>query len=515
MEPDLVGPSHSPGKDTNHMTVATTAPSTLSRVLAGISRLAWILFLVFLPVTSFPFLPSVLGGGTLVRPLSIYPLLILLVLSTIPRLLSKPVPKTLLTLLPFACIATAASALSLLRDIDPVLGISVPDRTLRALLTLAVGGAIYTTVALTPRTSDELRASLRWLYAGFSVALLWGSLQAFYIINYNGDYFRLLQKIQGFISTRKLFNTRISGMTYEPNWFAEQISMLLIPWLLASVLSGYSLFRWRWRFVTLELLMLVWSVVVLAFTFSRAGVASLIILAVLGVVAFRPHQAAKTVKQNTPIKTWLFRIAEAALALVVLGSVIYFAGTKNEFFARIWNYWTVKKEPTLSGYFEYLGFGARFTYGGTAFSVYTEHPVLGVGLGNYAYYFEEHLPAIPLATTPEILRIVTPDAGRNRLITPKNFYYRLLSETGLIGLAAFMAFVIAVVGCALVLWLSSSKEQRYWGTAGLLGIAAFGLGAISFDSFALPNTWVIFGLITASAWLFSSKTQLQNADSAL
>ena len=497
------------------MTAVTPSTSTLTRALASVSRLAWILFLLFLPVTSFPFLPPALGGGTLVRPLAIYPLLILLVLSTIPRLLSKPVPKTLLTLLPFVCIATAASALSLLRDIDPVLGISVPDRILRALLTLAVGGAIYTTVALTPRTSLELRASLRWLYAGFSIALLWGSLQALYIVHYNGDYFRLLQKFQRFISTRKLFPTRISGMTYEPNWFAEQISMLLVPWLLASVLSGYSLFRWRWRFITIELLLLVWSVIVLAFTFSRAGLASLIVLAILGVVVFRSHHPAKEVRRTTPVRIWLIRIAEAAVALVVLGSVIYFAGTKNDFFARIWNYWSVKKEPTLSGYFEYLGFGARFTYGGTAFAVYSDNPTLGVGLGNYAYYFEEHLPDTPLATTPEILRIVTPDAGRNRLITPKNFYYRLLSETGLVGFAAFMAFVMSVLGCALVLWLSPAEEERYWGTAGLLGMVAFGLGAISFNSFALPNMWVIFGLITASAWLYFQKTAPHSANSGL
>ncbi|MGW8251759.1 MAG: hypothetical protein ACWGO1_14030, partial [Anaerolineales bacterium] len=162
----------------------------------------------------------------------------------------------------------------------------------------------------------------------------------------------------------------------------------------------------------------------------------------------------------------------------------------------------VKKEHSLAGYFEYLGFGARLAYGDTAFAVYSAYPVLGVGLGNYAYYFEDFLPDTPLAATPEVLRIVTPDAGRNRLITPKNFYYRLLSETGVIGTAAFMAFVVAVLGCALFLWTSPVDEDRYWGKAGLLGVVAFIMAAISFDSFALPNMWVVFGLITASAWIF-------------
>lgn len=473
------------------------------KILAIVQNIAWALFLLFLPVTSFPYLPAVLGGGTLVRPLSIYPLLALLLISTIPRLIRYPAPRTLLTLLPFVFVALATSAVSLLKDIDPVLGISVQERVLRALLTLLIGGATYAAVSLTPRNENDMRASLRWLYAGFSIALLWGSLQALYIINFNREYFRVLQQAQRYLSTRKLFTTRISGMTYEPNWFAEQICMLLVPWLLASVLSGYSAFRWRWRWITVELLLLAWSVVVLAFTFSRAGIINLLVVAFLGVLFFRPHRHPKARHRPASLRAWIIRLGETVVAIAVVVGVIYFAGTKNEFFARIWNYWVDKKELSLAGYFEYLGFGARLTYGDAAFAVYADHPVMGVGLGNYAYFFEDYLPAIPLASTPEVLRIVTPDEGRNRLITPKNFYYRLLAETGIIGLAAFFSFLVAVSGCALFLWLGKEKPERYWGSAGLLGMVAFALAALSFDSFAMPNMWVVFGLITAAAWVIA------------
>lgn len=479
----------------------------MRRALVAIQQGAWVLFLVCLPLTSFPYLPPALGGGALVRPLSIYPLLVLLAISTLPRLFSGPVPKTLLNLVPFVLVAAISSVLSLLRGTDPLLGINVSERILRAFLTLAIGGAIYATVALTPRTPDDLRRSLRWLYTGFSAALLWGSIQAVYIVHFNQDYFRLLQKVQRFISIRKLFTTRISGMTYEPNWFAEQISLLLIPWLLASILSGYSAFGWRWRRLTVEWILLVWSIAVLAFTFSRAGIANLLILSFLSILFFRPRRTEKSRAALSALRRWIIPLAEAALVVAALGGMVYFAGARNEFFARIWNYWADQKQHSLSGYFEYLGFGARFTYGGTAFTVYRSYPILGVGLGNYAYYFGENLPETNLAETPEILRIVTPDAGRNRLITPKNFYYRLLAETGLIGTAAFFAFVIAVLGCALFLWLSPQREEKYWGVAGLLGLVAFAFGAISFDSFALPNMWIIFGLITASAWIYSKAPQ--------
>ena len=80
-----------------------------------------------------------------------------------------------------------------------------------------------------------------------------------------------------------LMYTRVSGLTYEPNWFAEQISFLIIPWLLASVLTGYSVFRWRWKRVTIEWFLLFWALVVLVFTFSRAGLMILITLIIVSI----------------------------------------------------------------------------------------------------------------------------------------------------------------------------------------------------------------------------------------
>jgi len=185
--------------------------------------------------------------------------------------------------------------------------------------------------------------------------------------------------------------------------------------------------------------------------------------------------------------------------MVLIGGVIFTAGLKNEFFSRIWGYWIEKDKPTLSGYIKYLGFGARISYGDAAYQTFEEYPLLGVGLGNYAFYFEEMLPDRPLALTPEVLRIVTPEDGRDRLITAKNFFLRLLAETGVIGTAAFFVFLLAIIGNAIYLWLFPDREIKFWGIAGLLGISAFLLSSLSFDSFSLPNMWVMFGLITAAA----------------
>jgi hypothetical protein len=484
----------------------------LLSILDGIAKVAWVLFLVALPVTSFPYFPPTFGGGTLVRPLSLYPLLVLLILTTIPRLFTRPLPKTALSLLPFALIAIASSVISLLRNIEPALGVSVIERVARAMITLGVGGAIYLTIILWPRSVADLKAALRWIYTGMGVAMFVGSLQAIYILHFTPAWFALMNNLQKYVSTRRLINNRISGLTYEPNWFAEQISFMLLPWLLSSVLNGYSVFKWRWHRVTIEWILLLWAIGLLPLTFSRAGVLNLVGLAFAGLIFFRYRPTSLTARQpdtgRTKRKKWVWRLLEAGLAIAVIFGAIFMAGTRNEFFSRLWSYWLTKSNPTVAGYIKYLGFGARFTYSETAYNTYNAFPVLGVGLGNYAFFFEEMLPDRPVNLTPEVLRLITPEEGRNRLITAKNFYLRLLAETGLVGTAAFFAFLVAVGGCALYLWLSPHREPSFWGTAGLLGMLAFALSAFSFDSLALPNMWVILGFTTAAATIY------QNQDSA-
>jgi O-antigen ligase len=109
------------------------------------------------------------------------------------------------------------------------------------------------------------------------------------------------------------------------------------------------------------------------------------------------------------------------------------------------------------------------------------------------------LPDQPLPPLPELLKIISPEEGRNRLITPKNFYLRLVAETGLLGTATFLAFFIAVASCTLFCWFSPDSTAQYFGLAGMLGLILFAFSAFSFDSFAIPNMWVLFGLISASA----------------
>ncbi|MGD8751930.1 MAG: hypothetical protein PVG14_10935, partial [Anaerolineales bacterium] len=125
------------------------------------------------------------------------------------------------------------------------------------------------------------------------------------------------------------------------------------------------------------------------------------------------------------------------------------------------------------------------------------------------------MPDFFLARQPEVLKVITPEPGRSLLITPKNYYVRLLAETGLLGTAMFFAFLIGLVGVGLYLWLSKEPNLRYWGAVSLLGLISFSLDAFSFDSFAIPNMWVVFGLITAAAQVYVTPLSKQNGYSLL
>lgn len=461
-------------------------------------KIFWALLFFTLPVTSFPFIPAELGGKTLVRPLSMYPLVVLILLVTIPRLFKRPLPRTFLPLLAFILIAFISSLISFSSEKEGLLGISAADRMLRNLATLGLGVAFYLTVVLLIKDWRDIEFSLRWLYAGFGVALLWGSAQALYIIHFNNIYFRLLNQIQSLVSTRKLFNNRISGLTYEPKWFAEQICFLLLPWLLGAVISKRSLFPWRYKWITVEWVVLAWATAILFFTFSRTG----LFLAV-GLFAFSflisraaTHRArVKDEGQKSGGKRKI--IFETLLLVVSLVTIIVIVGSQNPYFSRLWRYWTEAKSRNRT-YLEYIAFQQRFVYWETAINIFEEQPLLGVGLGNYAFYFKEALPA-QFYRLPEIVRQITPAEGRDRLITPKNLPARLLAETGILGLLAFLSFGMAVLGCALFLYTGRDSSTQYVGVGGLLSMVVFVVIIFSFDSFAIPNMWISFGLITAAA----------------
>ncbi len=456
-------------------------------------KILWAALLISLPVTSFPFFPGGVGGATLVRPLMVYPLLGLLLLVTLPRLWKHPLPRHFQPLLAFALTALFSTLLASLLLQEGVRDVNVFSRTVRSLTTLGLGLGLYFTVALYPQDEETLQSTLRWLYVGMALALAWGTLQAVYILHFDKRYFDILNRIQRFLSTRPLFERRISGLTFEPNWFAEQIVFLWMPWLLAAALTGRSAFAWRWRGLRIEHFLIAWGAGVTLFTFSRLGLGALAGLALLALGLRIPWGRARHLRGRALLLWGVGALLGGALLL----GLIFSLGQRNAYFSRLWRYWTVPEERGGLTYLEYIAVGQRVTYWETAYRMYAESPWLGVGLGNYAFHFAEALPYRSWHRSPEIVRQLTPLQGNTRLITPKNLFARLLAETGLLGLIFWLVFLIGLLLSVVQMWRSGGAA-RFWGLGGLLGMAIFAFAALSYDSLALPNMWVLFGLLSAA-----------------
>jgi O-antigen ligase len=473
-----------------------------------------------LPVTNFPFFPASIGGSSAyVRPLLVYPLLGLVVLMTLPRLIFRTIPRPIVILTLFFIWGLVVSIVPLLRGVEsPWREISLLPREIRTIITLLLGLAVYFTVSLFPQTIAELRFSLKWVYVGLGLVLIWGSLQALYVTDLIPGWYDVMAKLQRFVTIQKLNPARVSGMTYEPSSFADQLIVIWLPWVLGASLEDYTVFKWRWKWITIERILFVWTAAILAFTLSRTGLVLGVGVIGLGFLMriFGPQHKMQEEKQKDQGKSLLaqilhkYRLVFIPLSIAVFLVLFYIMGTQSNYISRMWEYFTVKENFNLRNYFNYIGFGSRITYWETAWRIFLSNPIFGVGLGNFTLYFSKFIPYQQLTKTPQLLRHIVPYPGRIRVISVKHFFIRILAETGMVGGAIFIVFLLILTAGALYLWLSKDKEERFWGIASLLGIVAFLGDTFSFDSFAIPNPWILFGLITAAFAVFTkSKNQYE------
>jgi O-antigen ligase len=302
-------------------------------------------------------------------------------------------------------------------------------------------------------------------------------------------------------------------MTYEPTAFADQIVVIWLPFLLGASITDFSVFKWRWKWVTLEKFLLFWTMWILAFTLSRTGLIIGVGLILFGIllklfdfIAVRRDIQGLSLREK--IGGIIKNLRPRYALLILLGVAIflisfYFLGSRSGYISRIWEYWDSAGDKDLRTYLRYIGFGSRIAYWQTAYHIYLEHPLFGVGLGNFTIYLPEFLPFQHLALTPELLRHLVPRQNGSRVQTAKHFLLRILAETGLVGMGIFITFLLVLLAAGLYLWLSDDEGEHFWGTVSVLGVVAFVVDSFSFDSFAIPNPWIMFGMITAAYRIFS------------
>ena len=479
--------------------------------LEKVTRFLWGAALFTLPVTSFRYFPF-LGDATYVRPLSLYPLVFLFPLLLIQLLRGKTsLPRTgaLTPLTVFVLFALVATSIGALLDPLPLRGQEYFGRVLRAWATLVIGLSFFVAAIWMNRNEEDLRFSVRWLLAGFIMDILWSGVQAL------AFYTPLLPKVtvthwQRLFSMRELVRTnRISGMAYEPAWLAGQIATIYLPWLVASILTGMRVTRFKW----LEIGLLGIALLLLLTTYSRGGLLAVIVAFVFTfLLAGRNELRAGWHWFMSGFQrggNWLLRTGILAIALVALAGAGWFLGQKG-YIARIFN----TPADNLTEFIIQNSAGARAAYNVGALGAYEDHPITGVGLGASGFYIYDNMPDWAMTTVPDIARQFSPE---NRLYpNPKNLYIRVLAETGVIGFFIFLAFLFSLLGDALLALRSNQQWMRYLGIAGLFTWFALAMYNVTQDSFATPNLWINFGILAGmTAYALESGNTFQSSNAAL
>lgn len=471
-------------------------------------RFLWGLVLFTLPVTTFRYVPDFMGR-TLVQPLAIYPLGVLFLLLIYKHFRNRrfPLPSNIRLLLAFLLFALIVSFIAALFAPLALRDSSYDERVLRGWFSLLIGLLFFIVAFWMNRSEADLHYSLKWIYAALGFTILWSLVQA---VALNTSFIprSLINQIQLSFSARPLLQRRISGFAYEPAWLADQIVIFFLPWLFAAILKRRSLLKIRW----VEPLLFLLSLTVLVFTYSRGGLLSAGICTVLVFLLFGRDLVLRAWawfsspfgKQAKTSRIFPLGLRFGVLTLLVAGiiSASLFL-SRYEYFARIWD---LSEGETPVEYLVDISAGPRLAYAIAGYQTYETQPFTGVGLGASGLYLYPRFPEWSF-TIPEVARQLSPDS--NQIPNIKNFYIRLLAETGLPGLWFFLVFFISFLSIIRRMSILGLPFFTFVATAGLFAWFGIAFRNLTQDSFTIPIMWVILGILVGLYPLHAKEFRLK------
>lgn len=480
-------------------------------------RAAWALWLgllMVIPVTSFPAISSLMGEETAVGPLALIPLLCLGLVWLGPNVVrGSRIPAASAPLLAFTLLACVSAGVSTALPILGYKGQTPLARELRAMTTLAIGLGYYLCAATIPEGEDRFRGTLRAIHVGGLAMMIWSTIQAWVVLSEPDHVPLVILQIHHWFSVRDPFIDRVTGLAYEPSWLGNQLVILYLPLLFSSVVLKESVFSGRRSALSLELFLLVLGLGLLGLTRSRISILSVVVAAAAAylVVGWRwlsrpilrrlPRDSSRLARALVVSLTGLLLLTGLTGGVAAAASAISRADDRMDAFGGI-----LGRIPEARYLFpneavyeigNRLAVAERFVYWTVAFRAFGEYPVLGVGPGNTGFFFESDRP--PYGDQLTEIRNVIDDPSFG-FPNPKNLWLRVLAENGILGLATFGAWFGLMATASLALWQGREGIGKLIGLAGALAALIQLIEGFSLDTYALPQLWIIFGLVTAAVW---------------
>jgi len=413
------------------------------------------------------------------------------------------------------------------------------SQEIEAFLTLGIGIAFYLVFAAWPKDEVRLQRTLRWISIGGFLHLVWCLTQLQLILTNTSNHPNWVLKIQSILvfQPENIFTgfPRVSGLTFEPSWFAHQMVLIYIPLWLAASLTKQSAFRKWFLGISVENILLVWGTVTFFFSSPR--------ISLLGLFLALIFLAAK-------ITLWIIRrITDALVKIFLKGSVqriqflrptmgaligvlflviflasafgIVYLTSKYDYrmalllkeppsIKELTGVLTINEDTLLTFSLRNF-FLERSAYWITGMRVFEEHPLLGVGMGNTGFFGLEKMPILGWSS----YEIRTLFFRQDGLMNTKSLWVRLLSETGLVGFCLFGFWLFMHWRSASLMGSSQSGLFRWIGLTGQFFVLALLAEGFSIDSFALPYLWFGTGLIAAAGLIFRQQVNQTSSQAAL
>ncbi|HAF62761.1 MAG TPA: hypothetical protein DCK95_10620 [Anaerolineaceae bacterium] len=473
------------------------------KALPTITQILWVVLIASLPLTSVQLLARLFGSDAVASP-AILVVFFMVVIWLFPYLLQggKLVGSSIPLFL-FGMVAVIATLLSYFQVIPAYKGIDNINSTVEAVITLVIGVCFYLVSSSYMKDEKQAKLTLKIINWSGLFMLLWAGMQAVAWQGF-GRYPQWMFDLQGFVSKRVLYRQRVTGLALEPSWFAHQLNMVYLPIWLSATIKGFTAHNKKLGFLTLENFLLMAGIGALLLTLSRVGLLAFILMFTFFLIKLHTYLVEKTLahlsrkqeeeisgerkKRLKVIVSVLFIIAY--MILLVLGLWIF--SKVDPRMENLFSFSFGNDNPLLS-YFNELSFGERVVYWLAGWNTFTEHPILGVGLGNAGYYF-------PKAITPygwnliEVRQLVYRSSN---LMNVKSLWVRLLAETGMVGFSFFCGWLYSMVVKFGKKANSQKKLVSVYATAGIFMLCALIAEGFSIDSFAMPYLWVGLGLASA------------------
>ena len=121
----------------------------------------------------------------------------------------------------------------------------------------------------------------------------------------------------------------------------------------------------------------------------------------------------------------------------------------------------------------------------TAWNMFLDHPILGVGIGNYIFHIQNY--------SPDWLQI------NDQTVIVNNIYLETLCETGLIGLSVLIFFIYRILKSVHIELKSNliDNDDRVILTSLLIGFGGLVVGHLLLSAFYYPMIWIYIGIMLA------------------